>query len=172
MFKEALHKAGCLERSPVGALVSQRQAFPNRRLPGRHRCVHVEAIHIDRRHHLELAWKRQQEREQQLSADISLLSQPEGTSEGKVIEVYDLAQLDRILEWAGNSLVVVCFYTRSCGACKSLLSYFEELSKEVRAPTARASSSQLTEQQRQAWRASCHISAKRGSGAIAHTAPA
>jgi hypothetical protein len=134
VLMDILCKARCLERSPVMALVNQRRTRPHvRGLRRRRACVHVEAIHIDRRQHLELAWKRQQEREQQLS---SLFSQPGGTSEGKVYEVYDLAQLDRVLEWAGNSLVVVCFYTRSCGACKSLLSYFEELSKEVRAPTA------------------------------------
>jgi hypothetical protein len=86
----------------------------------------VQAIRIDRRQHLELAWQRQNARDewwQQLDSQQQLRDTP--------IEVQDLEQLDKLMEWAGNSLVVVCFFTRSCGACKGLLACFDQLCKEV-----------------------------------------
>lgn len=57
---------------------------------------------------------------------------------GTVVEVQDLEHLESLLEKAGSSLVVVCFYTRSCGACKALLQEFEHLCQEARAQQVRA----------------------------------
>eukprot|EP00878_Enallax_costatus_P008729 GHUV01009123.1.p1 GENE.GHUV01009123.1~~GHUV01009123.1.p1 ORF type:complete len:237 (+),score=33.82 GHUV01009123.1:202-912(+) len=101
----------------------------------RHKCnprQHVQTVHafqIDRRHHLELAWKRQQERDERLAQDVTF---------GKVVEIKDLEHLDSLVDKAGNSLVVVCFYTRSCGACKALLQEFQHLCEEAKAQQVRA----------------------------------
>eukprot|EP00803_Ostreobium_quekettii_P011667 evm.model.scf_682EXC.7 EVM.evm.TU.scf_682EXC.7 scf_682EXC:35645-39268(-) len=75
----------------------------------------VRAIRIDRRRHLELAWQRQQEEERVLEEQAS-------TSLGQgVLEVRNLRHLDLLLEKAGNSVVVIFFYSKSCGACKQIL---------------------------------------------------
>eukprot|EP00878_Enallax_costatus_P035109 GHUV01039086.1.p1 GENE.GHUV01039086.1~~GHUV01039086.1.p1 ORF type:complete len:157 (-),score=24.51 GHUV01039086.1:749-1219(-) len=57
---------------------------------------------------------------------------------GKVVEIKDLEHLDSLVDKAGNSLVVVCFYTRSCGACKALLQEFQHLCEEAKAQQVRA----------------------------------
>jgi thioredoxin-like negative regulator of GroEL len=41
-------------------------------------------------------------------------------------------------ERAGSQLVVLACYTRSCGACKALLSHVEALAEEAKAAQARA----------------------------------
>lgn len=57
---------------------------------------------------------------------------------GKVVEVQDLEHLESLVDKAGSSLVVVCFYTRSCGACKALLQEFQHLCEEAKAQQVRA----------------------------------
>lgn len=57
----------------------------------------------------------------------------------QVIEVQDLEHLESLIDKAGSSLVVVCFYTRSCGACKALLKEFLALCEEAKAQQARCS---------------------------------
>lgn len=83
--------------------------------------MEVRALHIDRRHHLELAWARQREEEKELQKKTA------SSLHGTVLEVRDLRQLDLLLERAGNSVVVVFFYSKSCGACKQILSKFSRL---------------------------------------------
>jgi hypothetical protein len=51
---------------------------------------------------------------------------------GKVMEIQDLQHLESIVDKAGSSLLVVFFYTRSCGVCKELLRDFTSLCEEVR----------------------------------------
>jgi hypothetical protein len=46
--------------------------------------------------------------------------------------VADLQHLESLVDKAGSSLVVVFFYTRSCGVCKELLKDFAQLCEEVR----------------------------------------
>jgi len=53
---------------------------------------------------------------------------------GKVVEVQDLEHLEALMEHAGSCLVVLFCYTRSCGACKALLTEFEALCEEVCVP--------------------------------------
>ncbi|KAF8062681.1 thioredoxin-like 4 [Scenedesmus sp. PABB004] len=107
----------------------QQQQLP-RAAPWRRRAVQaIHALHIDRRQHMELAWQRQREREARRSAAPVL---------GQVVEVEDLEHLEALLERSGSSLVVVAFYTRSCGACKALLAEFAALAEEAKAAQVRA----------------------------------
>jgi thiol-disulfide isomerase/thioredoxin len=55
-----------------------------------------------------------------------------GAVSGKVLEIQDLQHLESVVEKAGSSLLVVFFYTRSCGVCKELLRDFQQLCDEVR----------------------------------------
>lgn len=54
-----------------------------------------------------------------------------GAVSGKVLEVQDLQHLESVVDKAGSSLLVVFFYTRSCGVCKELLRDFTQLCEEV-----------------------------------------
>ncbi|WIA41159.1 hypothetical protein OEZ86_004778 [Tetradesmus obliquus] len=78
---------------------------------------------------MELAWKRQQERDERLKQQLVL---------GKVVEIQDLEHLESLLDKAGSSLVVVAFYTRSCGVCKELLKEFQSMCEEAKAAQVRA----------------------------------
>lgn len=82
-------------------------------------------IHIDRRHHMELAWKRQM----QLEADIDaeLRTGPEGV----VWQVRDLAHLERIHKVSGGRVVVMLAYNRSCGSCKRAIECLQQMSRQV-----------------------------------------
>lgn len=95
----------------------------------RQHCQTVRAIHIDRRQHLELAWKRQQERDEMLK---------QGAVSGKVMEIQDLQHLESVVDKAGSSLLCVFFYTRSCGVCKELLRDFTSLCEEAKSQKIRA----------------------------------
>lgn len=64
------------------------------------------ALQIDRRKHLELAYKRQEEH------DALIAEQTSSLSPGQMIEVRDLAHLEAVLEKAGSYLVVVFFYSK------------------------------------------------------------
>jgi len=50
---------------------------------------------------------------------------------GKVMDIQDLQHLESVVDKAGSSLLVVFFYTRSCGVCKELLRDFTQLCEEV-----------------------------------------
>lgn len=52
---------------------------------------------------------------------------------GKVMDIQDLQHLESVVDKAGSSLLVVFFYTRSCGVCKELLRDFQQLCEEVSA---------------------------------------
>lgn len=60
-----------------------------------------------------------------------------GAVSGKVLEISDLQHLDAVVEKAGSSLLVVFFYTRSCGVCKELMKDFKQLCEEVRLQACR-----------------------------------
>ncbi|MQK85089.1 hypothetical protein EI035_23905, partial [Escherichia coli] len=45
--------------------------------------------------------------------------------------------LESLLDKAGSSLVVVAFYTRSCGVCKELLKEFQSMCEEAKAAQVR-----------------------------------
>lgn len=49
---------------------------------------------------------------------------------GTVLEVRNLRQLELLLEKAGNSVVVIFFYSKSCGACKQILCKYSRLCTE------------------------------------------
>jgi thiol-disulfide isomerase/thioredoxin len=51
----------------------------------------------------------------------------------QVVEIQDLEHLESLLDKAGSSLVVVAFYTRSCGVCKELLKEFQSMCDEAKA---------------------------------------
>jgi hypothetical protein len=55
----------------------------------------------------------------------------------QVVEVQDLEHLESLLDKAGSSLVVVAFYTRSCGVCKELLKEFQAMCDEAKAAQVR-----------------------------------
>lgn len=76
--------------------------------------------------------------------DFVLLAEmmKQGAVFGKVMEIQDLQHLESVVDKAGSSLVVVFFYTRSCGVCKELLRDFEQLCQEVRSLTEDHSSDQ------------------------------
>ena len=48
-----------------------------------------------------------------------------------MLEIRDLEHLESVVDKAGSSLLVVFFYTRSCGVCKELLKDFVQLCEEV-----------------------------------------
>ena len=91
----------------------------------RRRFTQVEAISIDRNMHMELAWRRQ------LAAEKAVQSELQRGPDGQVWEVKDLAHLDRIFHVAGNRIVVLCAYSRSCGCCKRVLEHMDTMSKQV-----------------------------------------
>lgn len=101
----------------------------------RNRHVDVQAIYIDRRQHMEIAWQTQMQRE--------AVTQGGASTPGVVTEIQDIQHLEQLLERSGSSLVVIYFYSRSCGACKQALRCFEELCKEVGAYHALGSGPRL-----------------------------
>jgi hypothetical protein len=46
-------------------------------------------------------------------------------------QIQDLEHLEAVLERAGSQLLVLCLYSRSCGACKMALQRLEGLCAEV-----------------------------------------
>jgi len=65
----------------------------------------LQALHIDRRQHLELAWQRQQGEEELLKQQL-IVKVP------TVIEVRSLAHLDQLIESAGSAVVLLYFYSK------------------------------------------------------------
>jgi hypothetical protein len=108
----SLHHPRARPPPPSARRRLQAPVLPRR--PARAACQ-PRAISIDRRHHMELAWRRQQELDAQAPQDLELLNS------GKVLEVRDLAHLEALQQSFESSVIVVCFYKRSCGTCKSTL---------------------------------------------------
>lgn len=81
---------------------------------------------------MELAWQRQQQYDAQAPQDIELLSN------GKVLELRDLSHLETLTAAFENSIIVICFYKRSCGTCKSMLRRYEQLAMDAKREWARA----------------------------------
>eukprot|EP00899_Mesostigma_viride_P001935 jgi/Mesvir1/11742/Mv00116-RA.1 len=91
-----------------------------------HKSRTVAGLNIDRRAHLEKAWRDQEE--QQREAELADVTCPVDC----VREVYNLAEFEAILleSEKKNELVVVDFYNPSCGACKFVLPQYISLCKE------------------------------------------
>jgi hypothetical protein len=68
--------------------------------------MHINAISIDRRKHLEMAWQRQQQQESQATALQGRLQSR------TVLEVKNLPELDSMAELIGSNILVVFFYSR------------------------------------------------------------
>jgi len=83
----------------------------------------VNALHIDRRAHLERAWKEQK--------DAEAWPAPGMEASSSTAEVTTLAQLERVVQEAGSEIVVVAFYSRSCGACKQMLQMYRAKCQEA-----------------------------------------
>ncbi|KAK9807057.1 hypothetical protein WJX72_012249 [[Myrmecia] bisecta] len=94
-------------------------------LPGLARRVATCALHINRRQHFELAWQRQQ-MEESLIAGAG-----EETAVTEPMEVRSLPHLEKLVEKAGSAVVVISFYTRSCGGCKDMLKHYRQLCMEA-----------------------------------------
>ncbi len=73
--------------------------------PRRPLLTPLKALHIDRRQHLELAWKRQQGEEELLKQHL-IVTVP------TVIEVRTLAHLDQLVDSAGSAIVLLYFYSK------------------------------------------------------------
>jgi hypothetical protein len=109
------------------------QGHPARREDSERRQVRAH-IHIDRKRHMDIAWQRQLRVERAIAAEL------ERGPEGVVWDVRDLTHLEKIHEVAGDRVVVICAFSRSCGVCKRALAFLESMSREVllpQPPTAR-----------------------------------
>lgn len=104
---------------------SSRLFLSQRRGQYRRAQFKVTALHIDRRAHLERAWQKQKELEEKLVVVTRPASSP------LPVEVACLAHLERYVEIAGSSIIVVAFYSRSCGACKQMLQHYTEICQEA-----------------------------------------
>ncbi|KAL0019873.1 hypothetical protein WJX79_006289 [Trebouxia sp. C0005] len=91
--------------------------------PRRPLLTPLKALHIDRRQHLELAWQRQQGEEELLKQHLTV----KGPT---VIEVRTLAHLDQLVDSAGSAIVLLYFYSKSCGTCKEVLQHCSQLCQE------------------------------------------
>lgn len=94
--------------------------------PGQRRAaVRTQAFSIDHRHHMNLAYERQQ-------VEDDLLSRVEAdmARESSVVEVKNLRHLERLLEATGGRVVVLSFFSRSCGICKDVRRELDKLSRE------------------------------------------
>ncbi|DBB01395.1 hypothetical protein WJX77_003280 [Trebouxia sp. C0004] len=83
----------------------------------------LKALHIDRRQHLELAWQRQQGEEELLQQHLTV-------TVPTVLEVRTLAHLDQLIDSAGSAIVLLYFYSKSCGTCKEVLQHCSQLCQE------------------------------------------
>ncbi|CAL8469739.1 g9281 [Coccomyxa elongata] len=90
------------------------------------RQVQVQALHIDRKQHFELAWRRQQMEEALLKAEVDGCCSVEC-----VTELRSLRHLDQIVDSAASSIVVVAFYSRSCGTCKEMLKHYASMCRDA-----------------------------------------
>lgn len=96
------------------------------------RSVVVQCLSIDRRAHLELAWRRQEARAESLAqADFS-----QGGN-GIVHTVDDLEHLEQLLEKAGSNVVILMFTSRTCGVCKAAAAKFQRMASDAAAARAR-----------------------------------
>mmetsp|Transcript_2968 Transcript_2968/g.7287 ORF Transcript_2968/g.7287 Transcript_2968/m.7287 type:complete len:213 (-) Transcript_2968:831-1469(-) len=96
---------------------------------GRLQC---HALHIDRRAGFEESWRRQQEKEQR-AATLDLTH----GSNGEVFEVRDLSDLEMVADKAGSNLVILFFYSKTCGVCKDARRRFEVMCQDAARSRAR-----------------------------------
>ena len=68
----------------------------------------ITALRIDRRQHLELAWKRQQ-------GEDELLKLPTSVAAATIVEVRNLAHLDQLVDSAGSAIVLLYCYSKVPG---------------------------------------------------------
>jgi thiol-disulfide isomerase/thioredoxin len=93
--------------------------------------ISPHAFSIDRNKHLDLAWQRQLEQEQ-------LIKQAANDAiADNVTQVYNLPHLESLIEAAGGSVVVVSFFSRSCGICKDVLRELDAVCKDAHGSKAR-----------------------------------
>jgi len=120
-LEPAQHSRSCAEIRGLPAAAGARlRVAPSGRGGGRpmtkqsfsQRRVSLSVLRIDRGAHLESAWRRQENAEAARAA-------AEAAGRG-VVELQNLAHLDAISEAAGPDVVAVCFYSRSCGACRKM----------------------------------------------------
>ncbi|KAK9799731.1 hypothetical protein WJX73_005809 [Symbiochloris irregularis] len=90
-------------------------------------------ISIDRRQHFELAWRKQEADDAtfQLASHVSCPT-------NCIAEVRDLAHMDSLIEAAGSSVICLALYSKSCGACKDMLRYQQQLCREANMQSAGA----------------------------------
>ena len=86
----------------------------------------VARIKIDRRRHMEIAWKRQQQLELEIDAELKA-----GPLSGSVWEVRGLGHLEKIHEASKGRIVVMLAYNRSCGCCKRAIEFLEAMKRQV-----------------------------------------
>lgn len=91
----------------------------------------LHAFSIDRNKHLDLAWQRQLEQEQLLKQAAT------DAIADNIIQVYNLPHLESLIEAAGGSVVVVSFFSRSCGICKDVLRELDAVCKDAHRSKAR-----------------------------------
>lgn len=129
-----------MERTSIGASISGRAGCtPSHHLSlpvdhhrQRRHGVLARGITIDRRQHFELAWRKQ-------TADDPFQAVDTGCCPINCItEVRDLQHLERVVDAAGSSVLVLALYSRSCGACKDMLHFQQRLCKEANQQSAGA----------------------------------
>lgn len=91
------------------------------------------AFKIDRRHHLNLAWERQQRDEELRSAEhlAATIAAP------RVAPVADLPHFEALLEASGGRLVVLFVHSASCGVCKAVHGIYNDVCAESHRQRAR-----------------------------------
>ena len=98
-----------------------------------HRSSVVQALFIDRRHHLELAWERMERQAELLAPENLHLA----LSKCDVISVKNLTHLEALLEHAGGQLVCLSLYSASCGVCSELRRSIRSICTDLRHQRAR-----------------------------------
>ncbi|CAK0785139.1 hypothetical protein CVIRNUC_008345 [Coccomyxa viridis] len=118
--KSSLPMHSSLCSTPQALSGSRKQTRRSGRAP-----LTIEALNIDRRQHLEQAWRRQEAEQAMMDLESSSCC-----SINCVTDLKNLAHLDRVADSAASSVVVVAFYSRSCGICKEMLKHYAKLCKE------------------------------------------
>lgn len=104
-----------------------------RRRRGRPDLLVTGAFHIDRRHHMELAWERQLQHERLLSGTTAEAL----AASADVVAVLDTRHLERVLEVCSGAVVVLALHSASCGLCKEVLRDLGDVLRECRCQQAR-----------------------------------
>ena len=91
---------------------------------------------IDRRAYLVNSYQRQMQKEQALEQLIKEISEGQAS---EPIEMQDIASLEALVEAIGPSrIVVLFFYSKTCGVCKKAAAVYESMAKEAKGSRARA----------------------------------